>query len=83
VLQIVHGLLWIWPEAGEAGAAAAASVPTPVTALQPLLEAESDPQGSNFYQSTAWFMRDMPIRFDTLVENVVDPSHVSSDREGR
>ncbi|KAL6749465.1 pheophorbide a oxygenase [Haematococcus lacustris] len=74
--KVVHGLLWVWPQAGAAGAAAAAAQPLPRTALTSLLEAEADPEGSVFYQSTAWFMRDMPIRFDTLVENVVDPSHV-------
>lgn len=157
MVQAVHGLLWVWPQSGPQGAAAAAAQPTPKTAVPALLEAEAEPkvnmrgnivmmssahsqcvvcfgrrtthyvtrcsyalarslqlrnfgiqrpssfslpcvnsqskgfnygsltcndsfshmQGSNFFQSTAWYQRDMPLRFDTLVENVVDPSHVS------
>ncbi len=37
-MQIVHGLVWVWPEAGPEGAARAAAVGTPPTALPELLD---------------------------------------------
>jgi phenylpropionate dioxygenase-like ring-hydroxylating dioxygenase large terminal subunit len=36
----------------------------------------SDPAAEGVVASTQWFVRDLPLRFDSLCENVADPSHV-------
>lgn len=61
-LQEVQGLLWVWPEASPEGAAAAA-------AAAPALIAELD-QPDEWEPRTDWFMREMPISMETVVENV-------------
>jgi phenylpropionate dioxygenase-like ring-hydroxylating dioxygenase large terminal subunit len=61
-VQDVHGLLWVWPDASPEGAAAAA-------AAAPALIAELD-QPDEWEPRTDWFMREVPISMETVVENV-------------
>ncbi|WIA09707.1 hypothetical protein OEZ85_009091 [Tetradesmus obliquus] len=65
----VQGLLWVWPDASPEGAAAAA-------AAAPALIAELD-QPDEWEPRTDWFMREMPISMETVVENVADPCHAN------
>ncbi|KAK9843752.1 hypothetical protein WJX81_004916 [Elliptochloris bilobata] len=69
-----NGLLWVWAEGGPAAAAEAAA--TPAVAPE-----ELDDPGQSLYLSP-WFMRDVPYGADTLVENVLDPSHVPFSHHG-
>jgi len=62
------GLLWIWPEPTAKSAAIAQATPVPGL-----------PSTTQF---TPWFVRDLPVRFDTLMENVMDPSHVPFAHHG-
>ena len=68
------GLLWVWGEGGPGAAAEAAS--TPAVAPEEL----DDPSASLYL--SPWFMRDVPYGADTLVENVLDPSHVPFSHHG-
>ena len=68
------GLLWVWGEGGRAAAAEAAA--TPAAAPEEL----DDPSASLYL--SPWFMRDVPYGADTLVENVLDPSHVPFSHHG-
>jgi hypothetical protein len=52
----------VWPDASAEGAAAAA-------AAEPALIAELD-QPDEWEPRTDWFMREMPISMETVVENV-------------
>jgi len=76
--QVLHGLLWVWPQTGADSALRAAAT-KPSNVLPELLDTSPD---NIWYQRTAWFMRDLPLRFDTLVENVLDPSHVPFAHHG-
>lgn len=60
LLQVLDGLLWVWPDASSAGAAATAAA-----AVIPELN-----QPDEWEPRTDWFMRDMPISMETVVENV-------------
>lgn len=62
------GLLWVWGEGGPQAEAEAAAKP-------PVAPEELDVPGASLFLSP-WFMRDVPYGADTLVENVLDPSHV-------
>jgi hypothetical protein len=61
-LQIHQGLLYVWPDASEGATAAAAAAPMPIIA-------ELD-QTAEWEPRTDWFMRDVPISMETVVENV-------------
>lgn len=64
----------MWGEGGPVAAAEAAA--TPAVAPE-----ELDDPGASLYLSP-WFMRDVPYGADTLVENVLDPSHVPFSHHG-
>jgi hypothetical protein len=70
LLQELQGLLWVWPDASAEGAAAAA-------AAAPALIAELD-QPDEWEPRTDWFMREVPISMETVVENVSSPSAVQA-----
>jgi hypothetical protein len=61
-LQIHQGLLYVWPDASEGAAAAAAAAPLPII---PELD-----QTAEWEPRTDWFFRDVPISMETVVENV-------------
>lgn len=68
-VKVHQGLLYVWPDAFEGAAAAAASSPLPII---PELD-----QTDEWEPRTDWFMRDVPISMETVVENVMDPCHAN------
>lgn len=66
----VNGLLWVWPDAKSAELAAATALP-----LSPQVDASK-----GFVWSS--FVRDLEYDWQTLVENVADPSHVPFTHHG-
>ncbi|GFR42568.1 hypothetical protein Agub_g3466, partial [Astrephomene gubernaculifera] len=77
--QQLHGLLWVLPDASEQGWSKAAQEPVPSTAIKELM---GGPEAEGWRQTTQWYARDVPNRFDTLVENLIDPSHVPFAHHG-
>ncbi|GAX76051.1 hypothetical protein CEUSTIGMA_g3494.t1 [Chlamydomonas eustigma] len=75
-VNVSQGLLWILPLPGPMGEAAAAAKPSP--GVPELEEAAKNV----WYQRTGWFVRDLPLRFDTAMENILDPSHVPFAHHG-
>ncbi|KAK9867348.1 hypothetical protein WJX84_010011 [Apatococcus fuscideae] len=69
------GLLWVWPESGPMASLEAA---TKSLHIPPGWDTEPD----QWLPLKHWFMRDLPYSWDTLVENVVDPSHVAFAHHG-
>lgn len=78
------GLLWVWPVAGDFVRAGA--TPTGEHALLDKAfpeamatfdEGSRKRKRSEVVFMSPWFVRDVPFDVDVLVENVVDPSHVS------
>jgi phenylpropionate dioxygenase-like ring-hydroxylating dioxygenase large terminal subunit len=61
-VQVHQGLLYVWPDASAGSAAAADASPLPAI---PELD-----QTEDWEPRTDWFMRDVPISFETVVENV-------------
>ncbi|PNH01637.1 Protochlorophyllide-dependent translocon component 52, chloroplastic [Tetrabaena socialis] len=57
----------------------AASQPVPHTCIKELM---GGPAAEGHVQRTQWFVRDLPLRYDTLLENVLDPSHVPFAHHG-
>ncbi|PNH10690.1 Pheophorbide a oxygenase, chloroplastic [Tetrabaena socialis] len=74
--QELHGLLWVLPDSSEAGWKQAAAMPTPATVPPELTPS------SGWAQTWTWYMRDLPLRYDTVMENVFDPSHVPFAHHG-
>lgn len=68
--QELHGLLWVWPDASAEGIAAAATA-QPCTIPELDIEDEWEPR-------TDWFMREVPISMETVVENVSETAAASS-----
>jgi len=68
--QQQNDLLWVWPDEASADLAAARSLP-----LSPQIDAS---------QGFVWssFIRDLEYDWQTLVENVADPSHVPFAHHG-
>eukprot|EP01024_Parvocaulis_polyphysoides_P016519 TRINITY_DN1735_c0_g1_i3.p1 TRINITY_DN1735_c0_g1~~TRINITY_DN1735_c0_g1_i3.p1 ORF type:complete len:531 (-),score=54.14 TRINITY_DN1735_c0_g1_i3:186-1778(-) len=71
--QEKYGLLWIWGESGADAHLESLSSPPIVT---PVLE-------STQFEFRDWLVRDMPYSHETLLENVVDPAHVTVTHHGR
>lgn len=68
--QEANGLLWVWPDAGSAAIAFSHSLP-----LSPQVDASR-----GFVWSS--MVRDLEYDWQTLVENVADPSHVPFAHHG-
>jgi len=68
--QVAKGLVWLWPHAESADAAAQKPLP-----LSPLIDASK-----GFVWSSV--VRDLAYDWQTLVENVADPSHVPFAHHG-
>lgn len=68
--QVANDLLWVWPDAESAPMAAQTPLP-----LSPQIDAS---------QGFVWdsYLRDLEYDWQTLVENVVDPSHVPFAHHG-
>lgn len=70
-----YGLVWVWPDGSPEGVKA--SLNTPALTLEPL-EGEKHTIVENY-----WYQRDIPAYdWDTLIENLVDPSHVPFAHHG-
>ncbi|KAG2490580.1 hypothetical protein HYH03_010974 [Edaphochlamys debaryana] len=71
-VQEVHGLLWVLPDSSEQAWERASEFPSMALPglTRPPAESGLDVMGGGF------FCRDLPIRFDTLCENLFDPAHV-------
>ncbi|KAG2447658.1 hypothetical protein HYH02_007574 [Chlamydomonas schloesseri] len=76
--QEAQGLLWVLPDASPAGWAKVGTAP--VNAVPELLAPGGSSNGVS--QFWGWYSRDMPIRCDTMVENLMDPSHVCFAHHG-
>jgi hypothetical protein len=61
-VQIHQGLLYVWPDASEDATTAADCAPLPIIG-------ELD-ETDEWEPRTDWFMRDVPISMETVVENV-------------
>ncbi|MEM9948740.1 MAG: Rieske 2Fe-2S domain-containing protein, partial [Cyanobacteria bacterium P01_D01_bin.36] len=68
--QVAKGLVWVWPDANSAELAAEKALP-----LSPQIDAEK-----GFVWSS--MVRDLAYDWQTLVENVADPSHVPFAHHG-
>ena len=68
--QIANDLLWVWPDAGSAELAQQTPLP-----LSPQIDAD---------KGFVWdsYLRDLEYDWQTLVENVVDPTHVPFAHHG-
>ncbi|KAG2437791.1 hypothetical protein HXX76_005411 [Chlamydomonas incerta] len=76
--QVAHGLLWVLPDSSAAGWEKANTVP--VTAIPELLAPGGSANGKSQFGN--WYCRDMPIRFDILAENLLDPAHLPFAHHG-
>ncbi|KAG2490582.1 hypothetical protein HYH03_010976 [Edaphochlamys debaryana] len=77
-VQEVHGLLWVLPDSSEQAAAR----PAPDNAVPELLARESGSPDGAHWSASSWFVRDLPMRYDTCLENLMDPSHVPFAHHG-
>jgi phenylpropionate dioxygenase-like ring-hydroxylating dioxygenase large terminal subunit len=68
-----QGLIWVWPAAGPAAAADAASRP-------PVLVPEVE--DASWWQAGPWLQRDAPLAFEFLQENAIDVSHTPFTHHG-
>lgn len=76
-IQVKYGLVWVWPDNSKAGLAE--SMDKPPVWLEPL-EAIDDDDIETL--SNEYYQRDLEYDFDTLVENIVDSSHVPHAHSG-
>ncbi|PNW70550.1 hypothetical protein CHLRE_17g724600v5 [Chlamydomonas reinhardtii] len=76
--QVAHGLLWVLPDSSAAGWEKAGTVP--VTAIPELLAPGGSANGRSQFGN--WYARDMPVRFDILAENLLDPAHLPFAHHG-
>lgn len=67
--QIKNGLLWVWPDSSERGKAESAQTAT-------CAPEEHDETKQKLLWLSHWFVRDVPYGFESLAENIMDPSHV-------
>jgi phenylpropionate dioxygenase-like ring-hydroxylating dioxygenase large terminal subunit len=76
-VRVAQALIWVWPDAEHPDLAETTPLP-----LSPLLT-QRDPAGADDPEIVCTsFMRDLPYDWQTLVENVSDPSHVPFAHHG-
>ena len=68
-VQIVDGVLWVWPDSSEDSKIESALTKTPAMEF----DEGTDPQ--RVWTGT-WNFRELPYGHDFFIENVVDPAHV-------
>ncbi|KAI8465279.1 MAG: pheophorbide a oxygenase [Monoraphidium minutum] len=71
-LKSINGLLWVWADPASAPEAAAA----------PMALIPEDDMAAEWAPTTYWFMRDIPLNMETVVENVADPCHAPFTHHG-
>jgi len=76
--QVRHGLVFVWGEGGAVAAVEAAG--TPLACAVP--ELDHPEHGDKYTFISSWYTGTVPYSYDTLVENVVDPSHVPFSHHG-
>ncbi len=69
-VQVVDGLLWVWPDSSDD-----AKIQSALTEV-PKLNLESDVDENRLWKGT-WNFRELPYGHDYFIENVVDPAHVT------
>lgn len=72
--QVLHRLLWVWPETGSNAYLEAMS--KEATVMPDLLQEE------HVAYAIPWFMRELPYGHDVLIENLLDPAHVPFAHHG-
>lgn len=76
-VRVAQDLLWVWPDVDHTDLAKATKLP-----LSPQI-AQRDTAGADDPEiACVSFMRDLPYDWQTLVENVSDPSHVHFAHHG-
>eukprot|EP00775_Hariotina_reticulata_P005511 gene5511-5747_t len=70
--QVSQGLLWVWPDSSSADLAAVTS---------PALSGQYGADGWTLLGGE-WFSRDLEYGYDTLMENLFDPSHIPFAHHG-
>ncbi|CAM9930928.1 unnamed protein product, partial [Chrysoparadoxa australica] len=74
--QVKQTLLWVWADVSPEGLAACSESSGPTV----MPELEHTAKGDKF--EGCWYTRDMPYGFDTLIENLGDPSHLPHAHHG-
>lgn len=67
----LQGLIWVWADASPSAAMESAAT---TAAIMPEVDGGVD---QDWHRKTHWFMRDVPISMETVVENVMDPCHAN------
>mmetsp|Transcript_48018 Transcript_48018/g.121167 ORF Transcript_48018/g.121167 Transcript_48018/m.121167 type:complete len:553 (+) Transcript_48018:475-2133(+) len=75
--QVRHGLLFAWGESGPTAELEAMGAPVPV-----MKELDEDANRERLTIVADWFTSIVPYSYDTLCENVLDPSHVPFSHHG-
>ncbi|WIA39874.1 hypothetical protein OEZ86_013318 [Tetradesmus obliquus] len=70
--QVAQGLLWVWPDAASSDLAAASP---------PALSSQWGAGGWTLLGGE-WFARDLEYGYDTMMENLFDPSHIPFAHHG-
>lgn len=87
---VVDGVLWAWAEAGGADVATRAATACPPSSLPPemLPKSGADAAGADAAQGApapnapwtanalGWYVRDVPLSMEMIVENFLDASHI-------
>ncbi|GMH39522.1 hypothetical protein BSKO_07420 [Bryopsis sp. KO-2023] len=75
--KVLGGMLWVWPDSSVTCAIDSEASPVPikkeVAELMDQLEEEGNPTG---------YTRVMPYSHDVLVENLIDPAHITISHHG-
>ncbi len=74
-LQVKHGLLWVWPESGLSALSESEAAPIRIAWPQ-------DTEQAKWALPYTWFVRDLPLRYDTTLENLIDMSHAPHAHHG-
>lgn len=67
-VEIVNGLLWVWPDASDNSKIQSALTKVPTLKVE-------DAKEENIWKGI-WNFRELPYGHDFFIENVVDPAHV-------
>lgn len=69
-VQVIDGVLWVWPDSSDDGKILSALSPVPI----------NNYEGEDVDKERIWFgtwnFRELPYGHDYFIENVVDPAHV-------
>lgn len=81
----LHKLLWIWPSSGpEAQVEAMQKLPSGaiMEALPDHFAPGSPDETHSSYAFGDWYARDLPVGYDMILENLLDPSHLPFSHHG-